>query len=314
MSNNSSMDIKLDIDDSSLDLMDLLDNTNGDVPSSDLLFGESEGEGKKTTAELQTKESFDSITKLFEDRPSNAFKDKSYYQKALSGENEESKRFHKILTTYLNANDNKLRSEVRPKLISAYWNLAENIAKKIHSKLPIPKRFTLRFGAILPNLLSQDLRDLLSRVIDENTTHEPIHYVDEWLMMVANGDVSSSATDEIKPSQAKKTENIKPQIEKYKGQVNAFIHLIKDKQRTISTLEDTLSEQAGYLKTKLKHSEYPELKLPYDQNQKKYLNLIAQTLKDLQRGNKELSSLYSDLDKNSNIIKQLEAKSDALGQ
>ena len=39
---------------------------------------------------------------------------------------------------------------------------------------------------------------MISRIIFENTTGEPIHYVDEWLKKVAAGEISASATDETK--------------------------------------------------------------------------------------------------------------------
>ena len=38
---------------------------------------------------------------------------------------------------------------------------------------------------------------MLSTVVFENKTGEPVHYVDEWMQLVASGTVKPSETDEV---------------------------------------------------------------------------------------------------------------------
>jgi hypothetical protein len=48
----------------------------------------------------------------------------------------------------------------------------------------------LRFGLLLPTMVSAEQRTMLGKVIMDNQTGEPIYYVDEWLGEVARGRVS----------------------------------------------------------------------------------------------------------------------------
>ena len=299
------------------EIADLFGIEESGGPSFDLLFEEG-GTGKKKSEEKEAidlnKQKFEAVAKFFEDSPAGFFRDKSYYQKALGGEGESSQRFHKILSSYLNVEDPKERSAMRSKLISAYWELAESIAKQIHTGLPDPKLMTLRFGAVLPNLLSADTRNLLALVIRSNDTGEPVHYIDEWLQKISTGYITASTTDEVKPSKLKSSENVRPQIEKQEGQKQALLSLIQRKQANIIDYENTLVDSVKALSAKHQHSEYSNIYRPYAEPHKKAIFNISQALKDLQKIDKEVQSLFSDLEKNEKMLSQLRDKAERLGE
>ena len=299
------------------EIADLFGIEESDGPSFDLLFeegGDKSSENiEKETVDLN-KQNFSEITKFLEDVPADFFKNKSYYQQALGGEGEASQRFHKILSQYLNIEDPKQKSAMRSKLISAYWELTESIAKKIHTQLIDPKLMTLRFGAVLPNLISAETRNLLSRVIRDNNTTEPFHYVDEWLLKISTGYITASTTDEVKPSKLKSSENVRPQIEKHEGQKQAFLSLIQRKQAGITDCENILMENIKTLANKYPHSEYPNIHRPYSDSHKKAIFNIGQALKDLQKIDKEVRTLFGDLEKNEKMLAQLNDKAERLGE
>ena len=57
----------------------------------------------------------------------------------------------------------------------------------------------LRFGILLPSLMTDEQKDIFSRSFRENTSGEPIYYLDEWFSNIAQGLITISATDEAKP-------------------------------------------------------------------------------------------------------------------
>lgn len=302
-----------DVDPEIADLFGIKD----DGPSFELLFDEQKPQNNQIENKEEidfSRKSFDPITKFFSDTPAPIFQDKSYYKTALSGEGEESQRFHKVLSQFLNIEDPKERSAMRSKLIAAYWDLAESISKKIHQNISTPKKMTLRFGAVLPNLISAETRDLLSRIIPENTSSEPVHYVDEWLYQISTGHITASTTDEIKPSKLKSSENIRPQIEKQEGQKQALLAAIQRKQATITDYESVLTESLRTLMNKNTHHEYVNIFDTYSSSHKKAIFDITQALKDLQRVDKEVSSILFDLEKTNKIVNQLKEKAERLGE
>ena len=225
-----------------------------------------------------------------------------------------SQTFHKILSKYLNLEDPKERSAMRSKLTTAYWELTESIAKKIHQGLPVPKQMTIRYGAVLPNLISAETRDLLARLIINNNTSEPVHYVDEWLQQISTGYITASTTDEIKPAKLKSSENIRPQIEKQEGQKQALLGLIQRKQASASDYESILVENVRTLSSRQRHPDYSNINDVYSAVHKKAIFDINQAIKDLQRIDKEVTSLFFDLEKNTKILNQLREKAERLSE
>ena len=316
MSNNNDKNGNIFSGDVDPEIADLFGIEENDGPSFDLLFnegGEVESAPVNDSIDL-TKTTFNPISKFFNDTPATFFRDKNYYQKALSGEGEASQRFHKLLSQYLNIEDPKEKSTMRMKLTAAYWELTESIAKKIHQGLDTPKQICLRFGAVLPNLLSPETRDLLSRVITDNETGEPVHYVDEWLNKISTGHITASTTDEVKPARLKSSENLRPQIEKQEGQSQALRSLIQRKQITLTDYEGLLIEKVKTLSIRHKHPEFNDLNNVYSAEHKKAFYDITQSIKSLQKVDKEITGLFLDLEKNNKLLNGLKEKAERLGE
>jgi hypothetical protein len=281
-------------------------------PDFNELFGEEQPEKKAPEEVDLKKESFPEIKSL-EGKPKPYFKDKNFYKKVLSGEGDEAKRFHDLLSKFLKAEDTQDRSLYRQRLIPAYWNLAQRIASRIYRDLSTPKQLMLRFGVVLPNLISKEQRDMISKVIFENETGEPVHYIDEWLRMVAEGKVSTSATDETKTLKKNENQKILTQLEKAKGQRDVQMGLVKGKIGDIETLESQLKDS---MKTLLKHERRPgfdDLIDSFSAAQKDALSEINEILRKLSNADKELSSLYNDLEDAIDRYKELEEKAEEFG-
>jgi hypothetical protein len=287
-------------------------SSDADVPDFSDLIGESEPADNNDN-ETEQRESFPEITRVFSEKPNPIFSSKEFYKQALSGEGEEAQRLHTILAKFLNVEDTKERTAYRQKLISAYWNLAAKIARKIHTKLPEAKRIMLRFGYLVPTLVSKEQRNLLSKVIDTNETGEPIHYVDEWLRKVARGEIGQSAQDEVKLSQRSKGDKVMVQVEKARGNRDAVKSQIKNKMNELEQAERDLKEKAKLLSDHPVHSRDSELKSPYSPGQRSTLGEIGQLVKHMFAVDKELDSLFRNFEESEEQLKSLQDRADSLG-
>lgn len=304
-----------DIDPEVAELMGIDEEDNEETPDFADLFGEPKADKPPSSVEDLdlNKSSFAKIEKFFKDEPNPIFSSTDYYKQALSGEGEPAKRVHSLLAQFLNVQDPKERSLYRNKLISAYWNLAASIAAKIHTNLPEPKRYMLRFGYLLPTAVSKEQREMLARVIDENHTGESIHYIDEWLYKVAMGRIGQSAQDEVKINQKNRGDRIMVQAEKARGNRDVQIGQIKSKMSELESIEQLLQSKAGNLSSHQAMDEYYGLKSPYTPEQRSALSEINQLVKRLFTIDKELSSLFRQLEEADQLLEKLENKADDLG-
>lgn len=291
------------------------ENDTEDAPGFSDLFGEKTGAKRDSAAgDLDlSKSAFPPITTYFEKTPNQLFSSTDFYKQALSGEGEEAKRVHSLLAKFLNVEDPKERSMYRSKLISAYWNLAASIAVKIHTRIPDAKRFMLRFGYLLPTALSKAQRDLIGRVIDRDDTGEPVYYVDEWLRKVAHGEVGQSAQDEVRISQKDHGERLMIQVDKARGSRDVQIGLIKAKMNELETAEHVLKEKSAILASHDILEDYYHLKAPYTPNQRSALAEINQVMRQILTIDKEMTSLFRQLEEADQLVEKLQRKVSDLG-
>ena len=143
----------------------------------------------------------------------------------------------------MKAEDPEEKSKFRAQLISAFWELGGRVAYRAGRDLILPKRLLLRFGILSPGFLTPELRDMVSRIVYENTTGEPVYYVDEWLERIAKGLVRPSTVDEVKAEGRKDTgQKILDAVEKKRGQRDSEVTLLKAK---ISQLEEREAHAQG---------------------------------------------------------------------
>ncbi len=257
------------------------------------------GESAKTDLSVKT---FKKPAQI-EQKPQPYFKDKNYYKTVLIGEGEISKRVHSTLGAFLNAEDPQDRSMQRGRLIPAYWELMRSIASKIHTKLPMPKVLAVRYGALLPTIISASQREIISKIVFENNTGEPVHYADEWLKAVAYGRVNASATDETKTAGRSDAQRINALLEKTQGKFDAQLSLIQGKMDDLEAAEENLAEQVRILSTHDTRPDLNGLKLPYNETQRSALTEISNLLRRIGSLNKEVGRYFNELE---NIQDQLD--------
>jgi hypothetical protein len=285
------------------------------VPDFNALFSESKTESAPLEAIAASivqdvgRTAFEPI-KAFEERPKPLFTAQDYYKKALVDEGEPAHRFHNLFMKFLSCKDPQERSIYRQKLIPAYWELSSSIAAGAHTALATEKRLLLRFGIVLPTLLSPEQRDSISRIISENTTGEPLYYVDEWLRAVAEGSVTPSAVDETKQPSGQASQNkINAVLEKQRGRYEAQIALIRTKLSELESLEAHLQERAQAVSRHATREEYGNLKAPMTALQRQALSEINEIIRRIGTLDRELTRFYAELDEISKHYRDAKEKS-----
>ncbi len=264
--------------------------------------------------DMQVK-SFRRPDRLETEQPHRHFSDKSFYKQVLSGEGEAAKKLHQALSGFLRAEDSQERADYRSRVITAHWQLLEQLAAQIGT-LPVQKQLFLRFSLLLPTAVSAEQREMLARVIPQNRLEEPVHYVDEWLEEVAYGRVNQSATDETKPSKRSQAQKVSERLERARGRRDAQLGLLRKKVNEITAIESRLQDAVASVCRHAERPDYPELVYPYEDRQKALFGEISQMLKklsgmnrDLERGHRELDSMEEELHK----LKEQEVEAGELG-
>ena len=275
-------------------------------PDFHTLFGEEKGlQAEKPPAEQvdTTKKSFPMIVKLEED-PKPYFQDKDFYKKVLAGEGESGTRLHDLLGKYMKAEDPEEKSHFRAQLITAFWDLGTNIAYRANRELITPKRLFLRYGVLSPGFLSPEHREMVSRIIQGNSTGEPVYYADEWLEMIARGQVRPSTIDEVKQKTKDTGQKILDAVEKRKGQRDSEMAILRAKVAQLDEREEQLRGQMDMLLRHDRFEEYGGLKAPFNQSQKAALAQVQELLRQLSGLDAQIATSYADL---ANIEKDLES-------
>ena len=259
-----------------------------------------------------SRKTFDFQTKL-EEAPKPFFQDKNYYRKLLGEQGEQGKRVHELLTQFAATEDPQTKSVLRARLGTAFWEMATQIAGRISAKMPAHQRLLLRFGILSPALLGEDQRAMLSRVILENRTGEPVHYQDEWLLKIAQGAVNPSATDEVKRARQDASSKTREVIEKRRGQRQAELSLLVNK---IRQLEDAERNLAACVQTILRHNtrdEFGGLKDAFSVEQREALVQIQNVLRSISNLDRDVRESYGSVEGIDRELAELEEKSNEEG-
>ncbi len=302
------------------EIADLIGGGSGGADSEDIpefgdLFdgGPSQDDEQTASADIDMSVTAFTRPRVTEEDPKPLFNDKGYYKVALTGEGDASKRVHTILSQFLNAQDPQDRSMHRGRLIPAYWELFRSIAVRITSSLPQPKVLLLRYGMLLPTMVSAEQRTMLSRIILQNTTGEPIYYGDEWLRDVARGRINASATDETKPSQRREPDKINALLEKTRGRHDAQLNLIRNTVQQMGELEDDLKAKVQIIGDHDRRPEFENLAAPYNDMQRSAIGEITNIMRRLATVNKELARHYRELEDLAEQLQDLRDREDAVG-
>ena len=257
---------------------------------------------------------FEPITKFFEDAPASYFDDKAYYKTALTGEGTAAQRVHQVLSKYLNCQDPKDRTVFRQQMVTAYWELLRSVAPKLADySLPMPKRMMVRFGVLLPSLFTPAQKETFSKTILENSTGEPVYYLDEWLKEIAGGRLSLSATDETRPkgktgSASEEQQHLKQLKSKNDGKLQNAESLANAKESERAMLESELRSCIDALCSHGAAIGLEPHRAAYTEEQKHLFVEITDKRRALQKSDKEFAGYLRELEEARSIGASLESK------
>ena len=272
----------------------------------------SEEEGGDSAEMDMSVRTFTRPTQL-EEKAKPLFSGKEYYKTALTNEGDISKRVHQLLGAFLNSSDPQDRSMHRGRLIPAYWELFRSIASRITSQIAQPKKLMVRFGLLLPTMVSAEQRLMMSKIILENRTGEPIHYVDEWLQEIARGHITASATDETKPGQRSEPNKIGALLEKQRGRYDAQLNLVRNTIQEIQSHEQSLKEKIETIADHDIRTEFGNLPAPYNDTQRSAIGEVSNVMRRLGIVNKELVRHYNELESLHDQVENLKEKENEVG-
>ena len=272
-------------------------NPLDDVDYDDDPFDEDEDDDSSGTGEHEVDlhaQGFPEVTKRFESVPHKFFEDPDYYKTALSDEGEPAKRVHTIFSKYINCKDPKDRSVYRAQLLTAYWEFLRSVARKSPGKIPMPKKFLLRFNLMHHNSIKPETREFFAKLVTENTLNQPIYYIDEWLKAVGTGVVRASTTDEIKIARSNTQMKLRQLWEKANGKLDGVQALLRAKSQERSNFEDSLGDSFETIHEHFLLDDFEDINMGYTESQKRAINDIQEILKNMLRCDREFATLLKD--------------------
>lgn len=280
------------------------------APQFDDLFGGSKPQGVQGDAPDLSKTTFAPVT-VFTQKPQPYFDDPAYYKTVLADVGEPATRVHKIFTDLMNAQDPETRGQNRLRFIPAWWDFLESLVRTLGPGMPQAKRLALRYGVLLPSLMTPEQKTNLASIIFENTTGETIHYVDEWLLKVGSGDVAPLATDEevktVKKGSAD-TALLQQRLEKAQGQFQAQSNLIATRIKEMMSAEDSLIRAAQQARQHDKHGQFPQLFDTLTSSQRSALGSMNESLRTIASLDREVTAYFRDLEKMHNEVQLTQQK------
>ena len=289
------------------------DGPDASAPRFDDLFTGPKPAGGAGTGDAATdfsKTSFAPV-KAFSEAPKPYFDNPNYYKGVLADMGETAARVHKVLTDLMNAPDPETRGQNRLRFIPAWGDFLDALVRNLSPSMAEPKRLALRYGVLLPSLISPEQKTNLASIIFENSTGEMIHYSDEWLLKVGAGEVAPLATDEeIKVVRKGTVDNsaIQQKLEKVQGQVQAQSNLINVKIKEMNELEEAMVKSAAQARVHERHPLFPSMADNLGPAQRNALGIIQDALKRISGLDKEIAVYYRDLEKMHQELKATEAK------
>ena len=158
-----------DIDPEIASLLGLDSSESGDTPDYGHLFNEEQEEEEAAPVETindLSRESF--ILPEADSQPPNPLMSHpNYYKSILNGEGELSHTLHENLSLFLKEKDPKEKLKYRTRLTGQYWELYGRIAGRINTLQQEPRRAMLRYGLLLPNIVSREQREMLGSIIEK---------------------------------------------------------------------------------------------------------------------------------------------------
>ncbi len=261
---------------------------------------------------------FKPVEKEWEETPNPVFDDSKYYKTCFTGEDESAPRLHQLLSKYLTSQDRNGRSLYRQQIIPAYWNFLRSLAPKMgNPNTPLCKKLAMRYGLVLPSILTPEQKDFFSRAVLNNETGEPILYMDEWVKEIAAGRLTPSLTDEMplkkKAGPGAEAQRIQQLKSKNDGKLQSSENLLSSREAERDRLESLVMDKIKMLTTHEPVIGLSSHRAPYTEEQRRMFTEINSTFHSLQKVDKELAGYLRELQEAKETRYSLESKAAELG-
>lgn len=294
------------VDDEISDLLSFIDDSVKNEPvtpvdiNKQTMFSKSReaiGEKARDPSEVDLSEtSFPKVTKTYAEHGHSFFDSADFYKKILSNGGDNAKKLHQSLSKYLTASDQKDKAVYRQNVITDYWNFISDVAVEIGSGTASQEqKYAIRYGMILPTLLTAEQKDAFAKVIDENDLCVPVYYLDEWFGAIGDGRINPSTTDEVRVSSKNDSERLKQLYEKANGRKQSSENLMRAKSDERARLENEIQNTLSDLfKHDFVQGLQASVKTPYTESQKRGLSQINERIRKVVAVDKELFSLINE--------------------
>jgi hypothetical protein len=283
--------------------------SEGSLPSYGAMGDDAQASAAPEENLKKLKEAFTEVKEMY-GKPHDWFDQPNFYKAVLEGEGDIANTIHKNLTGFIKAKDAADRTAFKNRLIPLFWEMHKQIMGKITDpSLPLEKKLFLRYGVLLPQLLSAEHRKAISSIFLENRIDEAVWYCDEWVSMVASGEVNPLATDE---APIRKTDGaaaviakIKTQIEKLQGRQDAMLVSLQNMNLERGMLHQKFSDAASTILRQTESTRISGMMLPFDEEQKRSMSEIPALLKSLNTVGRSIQTDYESYLENADQIAQL---------
>ncbi len=283
-----------------------------DTPGYSEIFGEKEPVESAETGTVGgelTKDCFPPIGKL-EQEPDPVFLEVDHYSKALTGVGDASNRLHTALQNFLKETDLQKKGKFRKALIDSYWEWFSQLAAVYKKNRNQHQKWVIRYGYLLPTLLTAEQRSMLAKVIEKNEYDEPVHYLDEWIELVSSRLVNPLLTDESLSSKRSSYSITQSRIEQTRGTKEASIAILQTLSVKRNELEAQLNSCVEMLLIPSPHPGIPGLNSPYSSEQQSALTRGTNTLRELNSLNQDIAIKIAKITEYDNQIEKFSSHLD----
>ena len=298
---------------SSAPSLGLFDSIGDDILFSTAPAASGSSEPTPSRVDLTVKE-FPKVEHFYRDTPHTYFDSADFYKKVLKNCGETAQRLHTTLTKYLTTRDQKDRSVYRQQLVTNYWQFISVLVIKLPTDdASIEKKYALRYGLVLPTLLTAAQKDIFAKVIDENSYNEAVYYLDEWFHAIAVGEINPSSTDEARTKQQNMSSQFQLLLSKAQGKLQSAENLLRAKSDERANAEEMLKNTISDLLVHDNLTGFEGVKAPFNELQKRGINDVGESLRRLLALDRELTSYLNEYHRVDEDVRMLQEKIAATG-
>jgi hypothetical protein len=253
---------------------------------------------------------FAPVKKHFEEAGHAVFDDPVYYKTALSNGGDLVQRLHAVFQKLIQSRDAQDRTLFRAQIIPVFWEYMKALARQSPQSMPGAKRFLLRFAMLHPNLLNVSHRKLFSTIIVNNSTDEPVYYLDEWFAGIGQADINPSSTDETHVVRAHSDAHLRELLAKAQGKLDGSKGFLRAKAQERFENEEYLKSCVEMLTVHAFSSVFDEAQECYSDAQRKLFAELQNTMKTLLRADREMDLMFRDIESARNDLEVISSKMD----